>query len=171
MRTASLWLLGAMVLAGCQDDPLTSNTPGEPPPPAQGIQAFIQVDNDRAQVGDQVHVWVKVQIGAETDGRLGSYTGRLRYDPTALLFENEVAINDGMRVTNPAGAPTGDLRFAGAAPAGFQNLTLYEAMFEVVKPDYLAQLRLDMEEVTAAVTLTNLTPTLRLAPQVFLRTE
>lgn len=171
MRTASILLLGVLVLGGCQDEPLTSDTPGEPPPPAAGLQAFIQVDNDRAQVGDQVHVWVKVQIGGETDARLGSYTGRLRYDPTALRFESETKINDGMRVTNPDGAPTGDVRFAGAAPAGFQNLTLYEATFEVVKPDYLTQLRLDMEEVTAALTLTDLTPTLRLAPQVFLRVE
>jgi hypothetical protein len=171
MRSVHLVVLGALALAACDEDPLTSNTPGEPSPPAQGIQAFIQVDNDRAQPGDQVRVWVKVQIGGETDARLGSYTGRLRFDPASLRYDSETAIDDGMRVTNPAGAPTGDLRFAGAAPAGFQTLTLYQAGFEVVKSDYLEQLRLEMEEVSAAVSLTNLTPSLRVAPQVFLRVE
>jgi len=171
MRSARLLLLGVLVLAGCQDEPLTSRAPGEPAPPAEGLQAFIQVDNDHAQPGDLVHVWVRVQVGAGTDARLGSYTGRLRFDPAGLRFEQETAIDDGMRVTNPAGAPTGDVRFAGAAPAGFQNLTLYEATFEVMKPDYMDQLRLEMEEVSAAISLTNLTPTLRVAPQVFLRVE
>ena len=171
MRSAPLLLLGVLALAGCEDEPLTSRAPGEPPPPSQGIQAFIQVDNDHAQVGQTVHVWVRVQIGGETAARLGSYTGRLRFDPAAVRFESETAIDDGMRVSNPAGASTGDLRFAGAAPAGFQNLTLYEATFEVTKPDYMDQLRLDMEEVSAAISLTNLTPTLRVAPQVFLRVE
>jgi hypothetical protein len=171
MRTVHFLVVGALALAACQDDPLTSRTPGEPSPPAQGIQAFIQVDNDRAQPGEQVRVWVKVQIGGETGARLGSYTGRLRFDPSALDFRAETPIDDGMRVTNPAGAPRGDLRFAGAAPAGFQSLTLYEAAFEVTKAGYMDQLRLEMEEVSAAISLTNLTPTLRVAPQVFLRAE
>lgn len=169
MRSLRILVFGALLLAGCDDDPLTSRTPGEPAPPDQGIQAFIQVDNDRAQPGDEVRVWVRVQIGGETDARLGSYTGRLRFAPRTLRFVGETPIDDGMRVTNPAGAPQGDLRFAGAAPAGFTQLTLYEARFTVEKEGYLDDLRLEMEEVSAAVSLTNLTPALRVAPQVFLR--
>lgn len=169
MRSVHVLVLGALVLAACDDDPLTSRTPGEPAPPTQGIQAFVQVDNDRAQPGDRVHVWVKVQIGGESGARLGSYTGRLRFDPGSLRYVQETAIDDGMRVTNPAGAPQGDLRFAGAAPAGFTTLTLYEVEFEVTEPGYLEALRLEMEEVSAALSLTNLTPSLRVAPQVFLR--
>lgn len=169
MRSVHMIMLGAVLLAGCDDDPLVSNTPGEPAPPVQGIQAFIQVDNDRAVPGQEVHVWVKVQIGGETGARLGSYTGRLRFEPASLRFVGETPIDDGMRVTNPAGAEAGDLRFAGAAPTGFTQLTLYEATFTVEKEGYLDNLRLEMEEVTAAVSLTNLTPGLRVAPQVFLR--
>jgi hypothetical protein len=169
MRSARFLVVGMALLVGCHDDPVTSNAPGEPAPPAQGIQAFIQVDNDRAQTGDHVHVWVKVQIGGETDARLGSYTGRLRFDPGSLRFVSETGIDDGMRVTNPAGAPQGDLRFAGASPGGFTNLILYQGEFEVTKPDYMDALRLDMEEVSAAISLTNLTPSLRVAPQIFLR--
>jgi hypothetical protein len=169
MRSVRFLVLGTLALAACDDDPLTSRTPGEPPPPSQGVQAFIQVDNDRAVPGDRVHVWVKVQIGGETAARLGSYTGRLRFDPASLRFTGETAIDDGMRVTNPAGAPQGDLRFAGAAPVGFTNLTLYQAEFEVTRAGYMDALRLEMEEVSAALSLTNLTPSLRVAPQVFLR--
>jgi hypothetical protein len=116
-----------------------------------------------------VRVWVKVQIGGETDARLGSYTGRLRFAPASLQYVSEAAMDDGMRVTNPAGAPQGDLRFAGASPTGFTQLTLYEATFTVQKEGYLDGLRLEMEEVSAALSLTNLTPALRVAPQVFLR--
>jgi hypothetical protein len=87
MRSAQLLVFGALALGACDDDPLVSSTPGEPAPPAQGIQAFIQVDNDSAQPGNQVRVWVKVQIGGKTDARLGSYTGRLRFDPAGLRFE------------------------------------------------------------------------------------
>lgn len=169
MRSVRLIMLGALLVAGCDDDPLASRTPGEPAPPTQGIQAFLQVDDDRAQPGDEVRVWVRVQIGGETAARLGSYTGRLRFDPASLRFVGETSIDDGMRVTNPAGAPQGDLRFAGAAPTGFTQLTLYEATFTVEKQEYLDALRLEMEEVSAAVSLTNLTPGLRVAPQVFLR--
>lgn len=171
MRSVRFLLFGALALAACQDDPVTSRTPGEPAPPAQGIQAFIQVSDDRAQPGDEVRVWVRVQIGGETDERLGSYTGRLRYDAGALRFARETAIDDGMRVTNPAGAAGGDLRFAGASPAGFTVLTLYDATFEVLKADYMDALRLEIQEVTAALSLTNLTPTLRVTPQVFLRVD
>jgi hypothetical protein len=169
MRSVRILMLGALLLAGCDDDPLTSRAPGEPAPPSEGLQAFVQVDNDRARPGDEIRVWVRVQIGGQTGARLGSYTGRLRFEPGSLRFLGETAIDDGMRVTNPAGAPQGDLRFAGAAPIGFTELTLYEATFTVEKEGYLDGLRLEMEEVSAAVSLTNLTPGLRVAPQVFLR--
>jgi hypothetical protein len=164
-------MFGVLVLGACQDDPMTSDTPGEPAPPVEGIQAFIQVSDDRAQPGDQVRVWVKAQIGGETEARLGSYTGRLHFDAEALRFLGEAEIDDGMRVTNPAGAPEGELRFAGASPTGLTNLVLYEATFEVTKTDYLAALELLMEEVTAAISLADLTPALQIAPRIFLRAE
>ena len=100
-----------------------------------------------------------------------SVSAATRYDADALRFARETAIDDGMRVTNPAGAAGGDLRFAGASPTGFTVLTLYDATFEVLKPDYMDALRLEIQEVTAALSLTNLTPTLRVTPQVFLRVD
>jgi hypothetical protein len=133
------------------------------------VQAFVQVDNPNAQPGEQVHVFVRVQMGTETSARLGSYTGRLAFDPEALAFKGEVKINDGLRVTNPSGAGSGELRFAGAAAAGFSDLTLYEGIFEVKGTGYLEALAVRMEELSAAVTLTQLEQNLEVPTQVFLR--
>lgn len=159
----------AVAVAGCDDDPLKSGLPEMPPPLARGIQAFVQVDNDQAQVGDQVRVFVRVQMGTETSAKLGSYTGRLTFDPEALAFRGEVKINDGLRVTNPNGAGAGEIRFAGAAAPGFTNLTLYEGMFDVKKVGYLDALKVTMEELSAAVTLADLRKNVDVPNQVFLR--
>lgn len=170
MRMARWLTFGALALAvtACNDDPVNSQPPGEPPPPTQGIQAFLQVDNDHAAPGDVIHVAVKVQLGTSSDAKLGSYTGRLTFDPAALAHQTDVQINDGLRVTNPNGAPTGLVRFAGAAAGGFSDLTLYEGVFQVKRSDYLKQLALGMDELSAASTLTNLKPQLSVAPEVFL---
>lgn len=156
------------VVAACNDDPVNARTPGEPPPPTQGIQAFLQVDNDHASPGDVIHVAVKVQLGTSSDAKLGSYTGRLTFDPAALALQHDVQIDDGLRVTNPNGASTGLVRFAGAAAGGFSDLTLYEGVFQVKRSDYLKQLTIGMDELSAASTLSNLKPQLSVAPEVFL---
>jgi hypothetical protein len=164
-------MIAGLVLAvqACDDDPLTSDTPEGPPPPAQGVQAFIQVDNDQARPGDRVRVYARVQFGTGTEAALGSYTGRLRFNPEALGWREDVPIDDGLRVTNPNGAAAGEIRFAGASAGGFGELTLYEGVFDVRTTDWLDALTLEMEELSAAETLGNLAPSLQIAPRVFLR--
>ena len=171
MRLIRLLPLAAtlLIVAGCDEDPLTTRGLEEPPPPTEGIQAFLQVDNDRAQAGDQVHLYVKVQFGTQTDAQLGSFTGRLKFDPEAFRLSDAVEINDGLRVTNPNGAKDGEIRFAGAAPRGFENLTIFHGVFEVLEPGFADALTLEMEELSAAESLTDLQPQLKVAPQVFLR--
>lgn len=165
-----LYLAGvALAVAACNDDPLKSGMPEAPTPPARGVQAFVQVDKATAQPGEQVHVSVRVQMGSETSAKLGSYTGRLIFDPEALALKSEVKINDGLRVTNPQGAGNGEIRFAGASATGFGDLTLYQGIFEVKKPGYLDALKVQMEELSAAMTLTNLQPNLEVPNQIFLR--
>jgi Cohesin domain len=170
MRVAPFFAVASLSLAAlaCNDSPLKSGLPEVPPPATHATQAFVQVDNAAAQPGDQIHVFVRVQLGTDNSAKLGSYTGRLTFDPTVLAYKGEVKINDGLRVTNPNGAGQGQLRFAGAAAGGFADLTLYEAVFEVKKPDYVDALKLSMEELSAAGTLADLRKTLQQPPQVFL---
>lgn len=171
MRSVHVLSLAGLSLAllACNDDPLKSGLPETPPPLARGAQAFVQVDNAEAQAGDQVHVFVRVQLGTESSAKLGSYTGRLIFDPGILAFQSDIKINDGLRVTNPNGAASGEVRFAGASAAGFADLTLYEGVFEVKQTGYMDALKVQMEELSAAVTLTNLHQNLEVPEQVFFR--
>ena len=157
-----------LALAACDQDPTTSKTPSAPAPQAQGIQAFIQVDNDHAKPGDVIHVFVRVQLGTESQAKVGSYTGLLTFDTTSLGYQSETKINDGLRVTNPAFG-VGKIKFAGVAATGLADLTLYDGTFEVKRADYRDRLLLDMEELSAALTMGNLKPQLQVTPQIFLR--
>ena len=170
MRVAPFFAIATLSLAtlACNDNPLKSSLPETPPPASNATQAFVQVDNAAAQPGDVIHVFVRVQLGTDNSAKLGSYTGRLTFDPAVLAYKGEVKINDGLRVTNPNGAGQGDLRFAGAAAGGLADLTLYEATFEVKKTGYLDALKLSMEELSAAGTLTDLRKSLQQPTQVFL---
>lgn len=159
----------AAALGACKDDPVPARSAAEPPPPTQGVQAFVQVDNDNAQPGDRVQVYVRMQVGTESQSKIGSYTGRLRFDPEVLTWVQDNQINDGLRVTNPSGAGEGDIRFAGASAAGFNDPALYQGEFEVRKAGYTNGLKLEMEELSAAATLGNLKPQLQVVPQTFLR--
>ena len=161
----------ALGLAACDQEPLKSKSPGEPPPLTLGAQAFVQVDNDLAKPGERVSVYVRVQLGTENQAKVGSYTGRLKFNPEALTWISDQPINDGLRVTNPKGAETGDVRFAGASAGGFTDLALYHGVFEVRKAGYMDQLRTEMEELSAATSLGDLKPQLKLMPQIFLRTQ
>jgi hypothetical protein len=163
LRLASLCL----VLAACQDEPAPATGP-TPPPVQQGVAAYITVDNLNAQPGQTVRVRVEVQIGTEQSFKLGSYTGRLRFDPARIEFKQENAINDGLRVANPLGAPQGEIRFAGASATGFTQLVLYDGTFQVRAAGYVESLQLTMEELSAALSLQNMHAQLRVNNQVFL---
>lgn len=162
IRTALLCL----TLTACQDE--ARPTGPTPPTPEQGVTAYVTVDNLNARVGETVRVRVEVQVGTQQNYRVGSFTGRLRFDPSRLALREEHAINDGLRVSNNNGAPQGEVRFAGASPTGFNTLVLYDGSFEVKGANYAATLRLTMEELSAARSLQNLQPHLQVNPQVFL---
>ncbi len=159
-----------LVLLGCQDEPPVAPTP---PAPQEGVLAFVTVDNATAAVGQAVRVRVEVAVGSQQTFRVGSYTGRLRFNTARLAFRAENAINDGLRVANTQGAPQGEIRFAGAAPNGFATLVLYDGTFEVRQAGYASpsSLSLLMEELSAARSLANLHPQLRVQTQVFVRRQ
>ncbi len=167
MRIACLGL----VLLACQDE--APATGPNPPEPQEGVQAFVTVDNATAAVGQTVRVRVEVAVGTQQDFRVGSYTGRLRFNSARLAFRAENAINDGLRVANTQGAAQGEIRFAGAAPTGFQTLVLYDGTFEVRQAGYASpsSLQLIMEELSAARSLANLRSQLRVQSQIFVRRQ
>jgi hypothetical protein len=164
----SLLLIGLLAVGACDQEPLRSRAPAEPPPPSQGVQAFLQVDNDAARPGEEVNVYVRVQFGAEAQAKVGSYTGRLKFNPEALAWVADQEINDGLRVSNPRAAP-GEVRFAGASASGFDEQLLYAGRFEVKQAGYADGLAFEMQELSAARSLGDLKPQLRVAPQLFLR--
>jgi len=155
----------ALCLTACNDEQAQPTSP--PPVPAQGVTASITVDNLNAPIGSAVRVRVEMQVGADQAQNIGSYTGRLRFDPARLEFRAENRINDGLRVSNPGAAATGEIRFAGASPTGFTTLVLYDGTFTVKSAAYTQNLQLMMEELSASSTLANLRPTLRVNSQVF----
>ncbi len=157
-----------LALTACNDQPARTTGPTTPPPPQSGVAAFISVDKLNAQPGETVRVRVEVQVGTQQTFKLGSYTGRLHFSPTALQFQAENKISDGLRVSNPANAPKGEIRFAGASPTGFTTLVLYDGTFTVKSPDYTAGLSLMMEEMSAASSLANLKASLKVNSQIFL---
>ena len=170
VRNISMGILSLALVACSDDEPLTSRDgPSAPPPLSEGIQAFLQVDNDQAQPGELVHVFVRVQLASASSSKLGSYTGRLVFDPTMVSYESENEINDGLRVTNPGESDGGIVRFAGASPGGFEDLTLYEGIFRVRNSDYLDGLSIEMEELSEATTISDMTGNLSVSPGVFLR--
>jgi hypothetical protein len=155
----------AVVLFGaaCADEP-TKPDP-LPPPVDQGVNAYVVVDNLHAAVGQTVKVSVVVRA-ADANLKVGSYTGRLHFDAAQLQYKAEVAISDGLRVANPNGAATGEIRFAGASATGFADLTLYSATFTVKQANWTSALTLQMEELSAAKSLANLSPQLRVQRSV-----
>jgi len=166
MHALRLAFLG-LALTACQDQPAQSTGP-TPPPVTQGVAAFISVDNLSARVGQTVRVRVEVQVGSQQSYKVGSYTGRLRFDASRLQFRSENPINDGLRIANNTGAAAGEIRFAGASATGFNTLVLYDGTFEVKAANYAADLALQMEELSAALSLTNLAPQLQVNRQIFL---
>lgn len=165
--------MSLLAVTACDDEPLTNTDESapEPPPPVEGVAAFVQIDNEAARTGDRVRVSVVVQVPSGSDTKIGSYTGILNFDPDALSLQDEVEINDGMRVSNPNDAGNGVIRFAGASASGFAQRTLYEAVFEVRRADYAAGLSLEMQELSQASTLTDLQPQLQVSDEVFLSVD
>jgi hypothetical protein len=157
-----------IALTACSDQPARTTGPTSPPPPQSGVAAFISVDKLDAQPGQTVRVQVEVQVGTQQNFKLGSYTGRLHFNATSLQFQAENKISDGLRISNPANAAKGEIRFAGAAPTGFTTLVLYDGTFQVKSSDYAQALQLTMEELSAAASLANLQPSLKVNPQIFL---
>lgn len=78
-------------------------------------------------------------------GKIGSFTGRLRFDPAALSYDREESLSDGtMRASNPE---TGSVRVAGASLSGVDVAQLAAFRFKVIDADALNALQFDIDEL------------------------
>ena len=89
-----------------------------------------------------VTVWLDVRGDV---GKIGSFTGRLRYDQAVLEYGGEVPVNDGaLRAVN-AGA--GEVRVAGASAAGVDRTSLAQFRFRVRNATGNPDLQFDLDEL------------------------
>jgi hypothetical protein len=127
--------------------------------PVKTMEAQLILSDSAAAAGRMVDVYA--QITASTPEMVGSYTARIRYDTTALRYEQEIAIaDDALRATN---ATSGLLRFAGAAPKGLAGGRLAGYRFLVLRPSATQSLQLVIDEMHT-VARTNAASQLRSMP-------
>lgn len=92
--------------------------------PAAGAQASatptVRVSIVRAKESTSAHLILLVQVQG-TGMVLGSYEGRLQFDPALLAIDSAVAGRDGSRFVNARDALHGFIRFAGFTPTGFAS--------------------------------------------------
>jgi len=152
-RTASAFIVLALLTIGCSES--YRSAVGNPAP---AVEAVLVVSDPSPPVGSSLVVSVRATA---TQGSVGSYTARIEYDPTALRYEGEIAMNDkGLRATNPA---AGLIRFAGAAPAGFDGGALASYTFTALSPNSARSLSLVVDEMHL-ITRVDAKTTLTIAP-------
>lgn len=140
-----IWV--AVLVAGCRDTAaLTRPTAGNAP---RAITPRLLVVSD---TGRTTLVTLALDVSGNV-GKLGSFTGRLHFDPSALEYAGEVAIADGTtRATNRVGEV---IRVAGLSTSGVNAARLVTFRFRVLDKAGLGTLRFDLEEVHE-VSATNL---------------
>ena len=101
------------------------------------------VQPDAARGGDPGSGYFVATTQAATS--VGSFTGRITYDSTALRFEAEIPLEgDALRVSNASGgAPVS----AGASAGGFTDGRLAGWRFTVIDPAGVKTLRLVVDEI------------------------
>lgn len=78
-------------------------------------------------------------------GKIGSVTGRLRFNPSALRYDGEVDLADGtMRASNPEAS---DIRVASASALGLNVARLATFRFVVIDAALPQNLTFDVEEL------------------------
>ena len=79
----------------------------------------------------------RVVLVVRVDGRgmvLGSYEGRVHFDPAALEVDSAIAGRDGSRFVNAADAKSGSIRFAGFTTNGFKSSDAVTLIGRALKP-------------------------------------
>ena len=94
--------------------------------------------------GDTAFVTLWIDVRGDV-GKIGSFTGRLRYDQAVLEYGGEVAITDGtLRAVNPG---SGEVRVAGASAAGVDRASLAVFRFRMRNGSENPGLQFDLDEL------------------------
>jgi len=110
--------------------------------PTPAVEAALVLSDSAPPVSGELVVSVQAN---SNQGTVGSYTARITYDPAALRYESEIAIDDkGLRASNPT---AGLLRFAGAAATGFTDGRLASYRFTVLRANSASSLALVVDEM------------------------
>ena len=121
-RTAVALTLVLMIASGCREAGTIVQTG------AESVPASITARADVASTGATAVVTLLLDVRGDV-GKVGSFTGRLRFNPAALHYEGEVELSDGtLRAANPG---AGVVRVAGASTAGVDVARLAVFRFTV----------------------------------------
>ena len=135
---AALATSAAIMFAGCRDSRALVPPSGRESPRAIEPQVIVSAD------GGGYVVTLAVELRGDV-GKIGSFTGRLLYDPARLAFDGEVPRTDGtLRAFNPG---SGVIRVAAASQSGLDLLHLAAFRFKAADPAALQTVRLELEEV------------------------
>lgn len=138
MRPAHLLCL-VVLLAGCRETtgltrPAAANAP-------RSITPKLLVHDD---TGSTALVTLALDVSGNV-GTLGSFTGRLHFNPASLQYDSEVPIGDG---TTRAVNHVGDvIRVAGISTSGINAARLVTFRFRVIDKAALETMRFELEEV------------------------
>ena len=110
--------------------------------PLPAVEATLVISDSAPPVGAALIVSVQATT---KQGAVASYTAKINYDPAALRFDGEIAINDnGLRASNSL---PGLVRLAGAAATGFMDGRLASYRFAVLRPNSARTLSLVVDEI------------------------
>jgi hypothetical protein len=108
---------------------LASTTLGAQAPRAPRVQASI------VQVKESTPLRIVLLVRVEGKGvMLGSYEGRLRFDPTVFAVDSASVSRDGSRFVNAADAARGEVRFAGFTTSRFNTTDAVRIVGHASKP-------------------------------------
>ncbi len=132
----------ALVLAGAASGCRDGNKR-----PAASAPAPLQAITTRAlssREGTNEVVTLVLDVPADV-GKIGSFTGRLIFDPAVLAYDGEMTMNDGTtRASNPG---EGVIRVAGASMTGIDITQLAAFRFRRIGTTIEVPPRFELEEV------------------------
>ncbi|MBC7673110.1 MAG: hypothetical protein H7247_11880 [Polaromonas sp.] len=137
-RTAVALILVLVIAGGCREAGTIVQTG------AESVPASITARADVVSTGESAVVTLVLDVRGDV-GKVGSFTGRLRFNPAALHYEGEVELSDGtLRASNPG---AGVVRVAGASTVGVNVARLAVFHFTVINASAPRNVAFELDEL------------------------